>query len=132
MARVPAALLGLASRGLFSVARRLNAEELPSLEHCFTCLQRRGASKKAGGSSSNLGGQPLPKHMGVKLYGGQRCTPGNIIVKQRGTLFHPGANVGMGKDHTLYALKEGLVKFHYSKLARRRSVCVEQFAPAQG
>jgi len=53
------------------------------------------ASKKAGGSSSNLGGQPLPKHMGVKLYGGQHCIPGNIIVKQRGTLFHPGANVGM-------------------------------------
>ena len=55
----------------------------------------RRASKKSGGSSTNLGGQPLPKHLGVKMYGGQRVIPGNIIVKQRGTQFHPGANVGM-------------------------------------
>ena len=58
-------------------------------------LRRCSATKKAGGSSTNLGGQPLPKHLGVKLYGGQRCVPGNIIVKQRGTKFHPGEHVGM-------------------------------------
>ena len=63
----------------------------------------RRASKKSGGSSTNLGGQPLPKHMGVKMYGGQRVIPGNIIVKQRGTLFHPGANVGMVRHPSLSA-----------------------------
>eukprot|EP00884_Botryococcus_braunii_P022869 jgi/Botrbrau1/9266/Bobra.180_1s0023.1 len=59
--------------------------------------QQRWASKKQGGSTRNRGGS-LPKYLGLKLWGGQRCIPGNIIVRQRGTKFHPGTNVGMGRD----------------------------------
>ena len=68
------------------------------------------AHKKAGGSSRNgrdSGGQRL----GVKLFGGEACIAGNIIVRQRGTKWHPGVNVGMGKDHTLFALTDGQVAF---------------------
>ena len=69
------------------------------------------AHKKAGGSSRNgrdSGGQRL----GVKLFGGEACLAGNIIVRQRGTKWHPGHNVGVGKDHTLFALSNGRVKFN--------------------
>jgi large subunit ribosomal protein L27 len=68
------------------------------------------AHKKAGGSSRNgrdSGGQRL----GVKMFGGQQAVPGNILARQRGTTWHPGQNVGMGKDHTLFAKIEGRVKF---------------------
>ncbi len=68
------------------------------------------AHKKAGGSSRNgrdLAGQRL----GVKKFGNEAVVPGNILVRQRGTKFHPGTNVGMGKDHTLFALSEGTVSF---------------------
>ncbi|MFQ5773685.1 MAG: 50S ribosomal protein L27 [Kiloniellaceae bacterium] len=68
------------------------------------------AHKKAGGSSRN-GRDSAGRRLGVKLFGGQRALPGNIIVRQRGTKFHPGANVGLGKDHTLFALVEGKVSF---------------------
>ena len=68
------------------------------------------AHKKAGGSTNN-GRDSNPKMRGVKKYGGERVIPGNIIVRQVGTRFHPGANVGMGRDFTLYALNDGLVKF---------------------
>ena len=68
------------------------------------------AHKKAGGSTRN-GRDSESKRLGVKLYGGQAATAGNIIVRQRGTEFHPGVNVGMGKDHTLFALTDGSVKF---------------------
>jgi large subunit ribosomal protein L27 len=68
------------------------------------------AHKKAGGSSRN-GRDSNPKYLGVKLFGGQTVVPGNIIVRQRGTKFHPGAGVGMGRDHTLYALVGGHVGF---------------------
>ena len=68
------------------------------------------AHKKAGGSSRN-GRDSESKRLGVKRYGGQLVIPGNIIVRQRGTEFHPGENVGMGKDHTLFALTDGSVKF---------------------
>jgi len=70
----------------------------------------RCASKKQGGSTQN-NKDSNPKFLGVKLFGGQRCIPGNIIVRQRGKRFHPGANVGMGKDHTLFSLVEGKVTF---------------------
>ena len=76
-----------------------------------TCHQQfRCASKKQGGSTQN-NKDSNPKFLGVKLFGGQRCVPGNIIVRQRGKRFHPGANVGMGKDHTLFSLVEGKVTF---------------------
>lgn len=70
------------------------------------------AQKKAGGSTKN-GRDSESKRLGVKKYGGQLAVPGNILVRQRGTKFHPGQNVGMGKDHTLFALCEGTVAFTY-------------------
>ena len=68
------------------------------------------AHKKAGGSSRN-GRDSEGRRLGVKKFGGEKVIPGNIIVRQRGTKFHPGQNVGMGKDHTLFALVEGNVEF---------------------
>ncbi|MBI1363209.1 MAG: 50S ribosomal protein L27 [Proteobacteria bacterium] len=68
------------------------------------------AHKKAGGSSKN-GRDSAGRRLGVKKFGGEAVVPGNIIVRQRGTKFHPGTNVGMGKDHTLFALSAGEVKF---------------------
>jgi large subunit ribosomal protein L27 len=68
------------------------------------------AHKKAGGSSRN-GRDTAGRRLGIKLFGGQVALPGNIIARQRGTVWHPGVNVGMGKDHTLFALTEGRVEF---------------------
>ena len=68
------------------------------------------ASKKAGGTAKNLT-DSKPKYLGVKLYAGQKARPGDIIVRQRDTRMLPGQNVGLGKDHTLFALKEGVVSF---------------------
>ncbi len=68
------------------------------------------AHKKAGGSTRN-GRDSESKRLGVKIFGGQVITAGNIIVRQRGTRFHPGVNVGCGKDHTLYAKTDGVVAF---------------------
>ncbi len=70
------------------------------------------AHKKAGGSSRN-GRDSQAKRLGVKRYGGQTVLPGNILVRQRGTRIHPGDNVGIGKDHTLYALVTGKVSFAF-------------------
>lgn len=66
---------------------------------------------KKGASSSRNGRDSGPQYLGVKKFGGEAVVAGNIIVRQRGTKFHPGNNVGMGKDHTLYALSDGNVKF---------------------
>jgi large subunit ribosomal protein L27 len=68
------------------------------------------AHKKAGGSSRN-GRDTIGRRLGVKKYGGEKVLPGNIIVRQRGTKWHPGSNVGIGKDHTIFALVEGKVDF---------------------
>lgn len=68
------------------------------------------AQKKGGGSTRN-GRDSKPKMLGVKAFGGQNVTAGSIIVRQRGTRVHPGANVGVGKDHTLFALADGKVSF---------------------
>jgi large subunit ribosomal protein L27 len=68
------------------------------------------AHKKAGGSSRN-GRDSAGKRLGVKKFGGEHVIPGNIIIRQRGTRWHPGNNVGMGRDHTLFALVEGQVRF---------------------
>jgi len=81
------------------------------------------AHKKAGGSTRN-GRDSESKRLGVKMYGGQTIIPGNIIVRQRGTEFHPGKNVGMGKDHTLFAKAEGVVKFEVTGKFGRRYVNV--------
>jgi large subunit ribosomal protein L27 len=84
------------------------------------------AHKKAGGSSRN-GRDTIGKRLGVKKFGGEHVIPGNIIMRQRGTKVHPGGNVGMGKDHTLFALIDGHVKF--KKTRDRTTVSVEP-APA--
>ncbi len=84
------------------------------------------AHKKAGGSSRN-GRDSAGRRLGVKKFGGERVIPGNIIVRQRGTKFHPGDNVGIGRDHTLFALAEGEVKF-IRKANRRTFVAVEPAA----
>ena len=76
------------------------------------------AHKKAGGSSRN-GRDSAGRRLGVKKSGGQRVIPGNIIVRQRGTKWHPGDNVGLGKDHTLFALTDGQVAFRDGKLGRK-------------
>ena len=79
------------------------------------------AHKKAGGSSRN-GRDSESKRLGVKMYGGQLCIAGNILVRQRGTQFHPGVNVGIGKDHTLFALIDGRVEFALKGPKRQRTV----------
>jgi len=86
------------------------------------------AHKKAGGSSRN-GRDSESKRLGVKKFGGQQVIGGNIIVRQRGTRVYPGVNVGIGKDHTLFALAEGRVRFHDGKLGRKY-VSVDMMAEA--
>ncbi|MBL8491422.1 MAG: 50S ribosomal protein L27 [Rhodocyclaceae bacterium] len=81
------------------------------------------AHKKAGGSSRN-GRDSEAKRLGVKRYGGQLVSAGSIIVRQRGTQFHPGENVGLGKDHTLFAKVEGKVQFAVKGADRRRVVSI--------
>ena len=81
------------------------------------------ASKKGVGSSRN-GRDSNPKYLGVKIYGGQAIEAGNIIIRQRGTEYHRGSNVGMGRDHTLYALANGKVEFSVKGTNRRRTVSV--------
>ena len=81
------------------------------------------AHKKGGGSTRN-GRDSESKRLGVKVYGGQAVIPGNIIVRQRGTEFHAGDNVGMGKDHTLFAKAEGKVLFAVKGEQQRRTVSV--------
>ena len=84
------------------------------------------AHKKSGGSSRN-GRDSESKRLGVKRYGGQQVLAGNILVRQRGTTFYPGENVGMGRDHTLFALTEGAVKF----LTKRNNRTYVTVVPAE-
>jgi large subunit ribosomal protein L27 len=85
------------------------------------------AHKKAGGSTRN-GRDSNPKYLGVKIYGGQAVEAGNIIVRQRGTEFHPGTGVGLGRDHTLFALVDGTVEFSVKGANSRRFVSVKAAA----
>jgi large subunit ribosomal protein L27 len=85
------------------------------------------AHKKAGGSTRN-GRDSNPKYLGVKIYGGQAVEAGNIIVRQRGTEFHPGSGVGLGRDHTLFALVDGTVEFSVKGANSRRFVSVKAAA----
>ncbi len=85
------------------------------------------AHKKAGGSTRN-GRDSNPKYLGVKIYGGQAVEAGNIIIRQRGTQFHPGAGVGLGRDHTLFALVDGKVEFAVKGARNRRFVSVSPAA----
>ena len=81
------------------------------------------AQKKGGGSTRN-GRDSQPKMLGVKVYGGQAIPAGSIIVRQRGTRFHAGLNVGMGKDHTLFALVDGKVSYAIKGALNRQTVIV--------
>jgi large subunit ribosomal protein L27 len=86
------------------------------------------AHKKAGGSSRN-GRDSAGRRLGVKKFGGEAVLGGNIIIRQRGTRVYPGSNVGLGKDHTLFALAAGRVRFHEGKLGRKY-VSVDAMAEA--
>ena len=81
------------------------------------------AHKKAGGSTRN-GRDSESKRLGVKRFGGEKVSAGSIIVRQRGTHFHAGANVGVGRDHTLFAKADGEVKFEVKGLRNRRTVSI--------
>jgi large subunit ribosomal protein L27 len=81
------------------------------------------AQKKGGGSTRN-GRDSQPKMLGVKAYGGQLVSAGSIIVRQRGTRFHAGTNVGMGRDHTLFALVDGTISFDVKGASNRKTVFV--------
>ena len=85
------------------------------------------AQKKGGGSTRN-GRDSQPKMLGVKAYGGQTVSAGSIIVRQRGTKFHPGQNVGLGKDHTLFALVDGQVRFAVKGPQQRSTVNIDPLA----
>jgi large subunit ribosomal protein L27 len=87
------------------------------------------AHKKAGGSSRN-GRDSRGRRLGVKKFGGEAVIPGNIIVRQRGTKFHPGEHVGIGRDHTLYAVAGGAVQFHTGLAGRTYVSVVPRPAPA--
>ncbi len=83
-------------------------------------MQRNGersrmAHKKAGGSTS-LGRDSASKRLGVKIFGGQKVSTGNVIIRQRGTKYHPGKNVKIGKDDTIYSMKEGIVQFNQKQV----------------
>ena len=86
------------------------------------------AHKKAGGSSRN-GRDSAGRRLGVKKFGGEHVIPGNIIIRQRGTKWHPGDNVGIGKDHTIFAVSEGQVEFR-ARANGRTYVSVVQATPA--
>lgn len=81
------------------------------------------AHKKAGGSTRN-GRDSNPKYLGVKRYGGEAVRAGNILVRQRGTKFHAGDNVGVGRDHTLFALVDGKVTFRTGGLPKRKFISI--------
>ncbi|WP_343154646.1 50S ribosomal protein L27 [Buchnera aphidicola (Pseudoregma panicola)] len=81
------------------------------------------AHKKAGGSTRN-GRDSNSKRLGIKKFGGEFVKPGNIILRQRGTKFHPGKNVGCGKDHTLFALKKGKVHFKKKGINKKKYIYV--------
>lgn len=82
------------------------------------------AHKKGGGSTKN-GRDSKPKFLGVKVFAGQKVIPGNIILRQRGTKFHPGVGTDIGRDHTIFATKEGVVEFSKNKFGKKQIVVAE-------
>ncbi|TMW69849.1 hypothetical protein Poli38472_002005 [Pythium oligandrum] len=87
-------------------------------------ISRRWASKKAGGSTKN-GRDSESKRLGLKKFGGEKVLAGNIIVRQRGTKYHIGRGVGIGKDHTIFATRDGYVRFWYNVPKKRQEVSVK-------
>ena len=105
---------------VFHKKRRKGYRKLNGHRQQFTelTITEEMAHKKGVGSSKN-GRESHSKRLGVKIFGGEACKAGNIIIRQRGTEFHPGENIGMGKDHTLFALVDGTVKFKVGREDRR-------------
>jgi large subunit ribosomal protein L27 len=103
---------------------RLNVRGSPK------CLltQVRNATKKGGGSTKN-GRDSNPKMLGLKKTGGEPCESGNIIIRQRGTKYRPGENVGLGRDHTIFALADGWVDFKYNSERKQQVVSVVKENP---
>ncbi|KAK0588995.1 hypothetical protein LWI29_008256 [Acer saccharum] len=114
-------------KGDFNVAP--NFVTLPLIQHSPFTLTIESAHKKGAGSTKN--GRDSPgQRLGVKIYGDQAAKPGAIIVRQRGTKFHPGKNVGLGKDHTIFSLIDGLVKFEkYGPDRKKVSVYPREIQP---
>mmetsp|Transcript_33806 Transcript_33806/g.43419 ORF Transcript_33806/g.43419 Transcript_33806/m.43419 type:complete len:134 (-) Transcript_33806:388-789(-) len=117
-------------RSLISNLRCTMCEKNKALTYPFDIFgglannfQKRWATKKAGGTSKN-GRDSAGRRLGVKVFGGQQVKAGGIIIRQRGTKFHPGNDVGMGRDHTLFALKPGIVKFSKDNYRKRQYVSV--------
>ncbi|KAJ3312122.1 hypothetical protein HDV04_003376 [Boothiomyces sp. JEL0838] len=102
----------------------LNLFKQPLISNSINFNQVRFASKKAGGSTSNYRGKN-PKYRGFKKLQGAMVEPGNIILRQKGTKWHPGTDVGMGKDFTIFALVKGRVMIHYDLARQRRFVSVD-------
>jgi large subunit ribosomal protein L27 len=90
--------------------------------------QVRHATKKGGGSTRN-GRDSIGRRLGVKKFGGEVVIPGNIIIRQRGTKYRPGENTGLGKDHTIFAKKEGWVRFEFDRTYKRQVVHVTEINP---
>ncbi|KAI9919894.1 hypothetical protein PsorP6_015612 [Peronosclerospora sorghi] len=95
--------------------------------HALPC---RWASKKAGGSTKN-GRDSESKRLGVKKFGGESVVAGNIIIRQRGTKYHVGTGVGIGRDHTIFAKRDGFVRFWYNKPKKRQEVSVKSHREVQ-
>jgi large subunit ribosomal protein L27 len=94
------------------------------------CQQTRLATKKAGGSSRN-GRDSAGKRLGLKKFGGEAVFAGNIIIRQRGQLYHSGIDTKMGRDHTIYAISDGWVQFDYNKIRHHQVVSVTPINPNQ-
>ncbi|EYU29832.1 hypothetical protein MIMGU_mgv1a023660mg [Erythranthe guttata] len=109
--------------GMVSLCRRLSIKDLVANSPVYTPATRIELLFLVMLTKS--GRDSLPKNLGVKVFGGEGVVPGNIIVRQKGDTFHPGNYIEIGKDHTLYALKEGCVKFERPKLTGRKWIHVE-------
>jgi large subunit ribosomal protein L27 len=83
----------------------------PGFNFCGYCINRIDMAHTKQGKTTKGSRQPNPKYLGVKLFGGQVAGPGNIIIRQKGTKYHPGAGVKLGRDYTIFAIQEGVVSF---------------------
>jgi large subunit ribosomal protein L27 len=126
LGRRVASIVSQSGRGSMNSVDIHGIVDTNAVSYALPCCaqQLRFASKKQGGSTQN-NKDSNPKYLGLKLFGGQHCIPGNIIVRQRGKRFHPGTNVGIGKDHTLFSLVEGRVVFTKDKKKNRTYVHVK-------
>ncbi|EGG18035.1 ribosomal protein L27 [Cavenderia fasciculata] len=107
--------MSLFQRSAFTLQPSVSLLFTDALSTSSLNITKRWATKKSAGTTKN-GRDSLPKYLGVKIFGGEVCKAGNIIMRQRGTEFYPGTGVGIGRDHTIFATVDGYVKFHQSTL----------------